>query len=311
MIYGHSQNLADAMPLIRKMRPEYWKAIDPDDTPAAECQGMGVKLIVRHFGVWDNAAIFVEHCRQQSWFPYAWAIETNNEPGVGDPEFMGDCVWRLRLLGKECIVGQWGNGHDGFPVPGATYYGCHEYGWPMVNTQAPWMAFRHESWFPAIQAQNPDAKLFITEFGVTQAAINGPDIGYKTGQLTPAQYWASLKAYDNALDESYVLGSFVFQTGGFSDWNTFEVLGTAVEVLMALQEPVPAPPEGGDMPYEFILGFKAKAEELGEAVVGVPEQDEFAYHESGTGQHLFTMQKSTKGVMVYVPGGSTLFLPGK
>ena len=71
--------------------------------------------------------------------------------------------------------------------------------------------------------------------------------------------------------------------------------------------PDPGPPNGGAMP-DYVLGIKAKADALGAAIVGEPEHDE-ASIPIGDGKVL-TLQKSTKGLFVYVTGGSVSFLPG-
>ena len=229
MLYGHSQDLARAMPLIRRMRPAYWKCIDPDVNSAAECQAMGVKLIVRHAGPWDGGEPenhitplgFVRRCKAQPWWPYAWAVETPNEPHPGDLDWLTSAVIAFTDAGKECVVGNWGTGWSGFHVPGAKWYGVHEYGWPLVETQAPWHARRYESWFPAVQAHTPDARLLITECGVTQAVEGRADVGWQTGP-SAAEYWGSLQDYA-ARWPFYVEAAFVFQVGGFADWATFEV----------------------------------------------------------------------------------------
>jgi len=135
MIYGHSQDLAAAMPLIRQRRPPYWKAIDPDMNSAHECAALGVKLIVRHHGPWDqsanafNAVQFYRSASAQPWFPFAWAVETPNEPFSGQdvPSWYvaeeAALVTLLRNAGKECVVCNRGTGHDGHYVPGARFYG--------------------------------------------------------------------------------------------------------------------------------------------------------------------------------------------
>lgn len=247
-IYGHSQRLSAAMPLIREQLPAYWKAIDPDLESARECFKLGVKLVVRHYGPWDDGdptvitpAAFVDHCLMQPWWPYAWAIETPNEPHAegklaieAHRDWMAEVVWRLHSIGKECIVGNWGTGWDGYDVPGATYYGCHEYGWPEVTSQSPWHAYRHRDWLL------DDATLFITECGVTQAVEGRADTGWHSGALTPEQYAESIREYVSGLDER-VAGVFVYQFGGFGDWASFECLGHPA--LEELSRPGGAPTE--------------------------------------------------------------------
>ena len=84
-IFGHSQNLAAALPLIERTRPPLWKAIllsDSDPVPAARCSELGVMLIVRPHPsdpATFDARRLVEYCQAQTWWPYAWAIESPNE----------------------------------------------------------------------------------------------------------------------------------------------------------------------------------------------------------------------------------------
>lgn len=242
-LLGHSQNssIHNAMPLIRRLKPEYWKAIDPPADVAKECQAMHVNLIVRHYGPWDNdwnafnPASFVEDCKQQAWWPYAAAIESPNEPHPGTADKMQELVRLLEAENKDCVVGNWGTGWSGFYVPGATYYASHEYGFPNILDQKPWQALRYRDWFHHILMKNPNAKLFITECGVTQAVTGGQDIGWSSDGRSAEDYWRySLLPYDAEIEKDpYVLKAFVYQFGGNPDWSTFECVGTAIEDLLA------------------------------------------------------------------------------
>lgn len=239
---GHSQNASihNAMPLIRRLKPEYWKCIDPPTDVVIECVQLGVKLIVRHYGPWDNdwnafnPREFVEDCKAQDWFDWIWAIETPNEPHPGTADKMSELVRLLAEEGTHCVVGNWGTGWSGFHVPGATYYASHEYGWPGLFSQIPWHALRYRTWFPQILKQNPNAKLLITECGVTQAVVGGQDIGWQSDGRSPEDYWKySLLPYAKEIArDPYVLGAFIYQFGGNPDWATFECVGTSLEELL-------------------------------------------------------------------------------
>lgn len=235
------------MPLIRRLKPKWWKVIDPPMDAAKECYDLGVKLIVRHYNQqWDNdfdsfdPVLFVNSCKQQAWWPYVWALESPNEPHPGTPDKMSILVSLLKSNNKECVVGNWGTGWSGFFVPGATYYACHEYGWPEILSQASWhtenQALRYRHWFPKILERNPNAKLFITECGVTQKAVNvhAEDIGWRSDGRLAEDYWKySLLPYAKEIEKDpYVLGAFVYQLGGNSDWITFECIGTVIEELL-------------------------------------------------------------------------------
>lgn len=57
---------------------------------------------------------------------------------------------------------------------------------------------------------------------------------------------------------------------------------------------------------EFVLGMKAKADELGAAVVGEPLEDEHYFPDGTT-----SLQVTTRGVMIYSKAGNVVhFLPG-
>jgi len=321
-LYGHSQDLARALPLIRRIRPEYWKAIDPDPESARKCAEMDVKLIVRHYGPWDNGEPekvippdhFVTECVRQPWWPYAWAVETPNEPHPGKVGWLTDAVMYMEGAGKECVVGNWGTGWDGFYVPGARLYSGHEYWWDSLEDQFMYHLLRHQDlgqapghggWFEReVLPRNPQAKLLITEFGVTHAVEGGPDVGWTTGDEDPT-YLSGIQWYLSQL-KPYVEGVFLYQVGGNPDWKTFEVLGTPIEEwfiqhhLQTNENTNVSQVEKEVTVPEFRLGFKAEADRLWYQVVGDPISDE-TYIGDG-----FSYQFTSKGIMFYDKSSNTV-----
>lgn len=321
LLYGHSQDLAAALSLIEHLRPAYWKWVGNDrheDLEAARrCYELGVRLIVRHYQpapVYD-AYDFVQECRSQPWWAWAWAVETHNEPFSGSEvpdwyvQFEAECVQWFRAFGKECVVGQRANGHDGHFVPGAQYYGTHEYGWPHPWSQHPWRLNRYRSWFPLVLEQNSDAHLFITECGVTQAVVDGPDVGFRAdGGPSAEEYWSGLLDYAGQFPP-YVLGAFVFQAGAYSDWATFEVLGTGVEHLWQPQPAPAAPPD--DLPFVLGPGMRDKATRLGQGITGAQRTGE-TYLKNPDGTDVYSFAVFEHGELRYYPGtGLTLWFPAQ
>lgn len=339
MLYIHAQRLDVVLPVLELSSCYYVKAIDPDLQSARRCKELGIRLIVRNsnansyigYALADPmaaAVAFVDECREKPWWEYAWGIETANEPFSGQEsvpqawvDFETEVVGMMRAYGKECIVGNRANGHDGYYVPGAIYYGIHEYGWPTVMSDAPWMALRYQSWFPDILARDSQARLLITEFGSTEAVIPGhndiswnrPDSG-----ISPDEYWTGITQYiDQVRQDSYVLGAFLFNWGIYPPWESFEHLNTIIESNFVSWWATPSEPEplqnnngGDDDMAEFVLGFKDIADRLGKDVIGEPEVDERTL-KNPDGSNVLTVQKTTKGLMVYMDGGQPIFLPGK
>lgn len=245
---GHSQNqgLGRASGLITASSAPYWKVIDPDPYQAAVIAAQGVKLIVRHNGIWDHdinttsPEDFCARCFDSPWWASAWAFETPNEPHPGSVEFFQYCVDFANYWEKEVVVGNWSTGNEGFYVPGAKYYACHEYGFPSIMSQAGDHALRYRNWFPAILEQNPEAKLFITECGVTKLVVEqvpepeGVSCGWQKF-MSAEEYVEGLREYLAQLQQDpYVIPyPALFQVGGNPDWWTFEGLHhSAVERLV-------------------------------------------------------------------------------
>lgn len=315
------------MHLLEQARPEFVLAVDPDPASARRCYELGIKVIARLSGPWDNGsphdvlspAAYVQECARNLPIPWVWAITTPNEPHPGDAGWLAKVVAGIQSLGVECVVGNWGTGWDGFYVEGARFYASHEYGWPHPWSQHPWHLNRHRSWFPAIVERNPTAKLFISECGVTNAVTGGTDVGFRAdGGPTIDEYWSGLLDYADQFPW-YVVGAFLFNWAGYPPWETFEHLGTDIEGWMARlweQTPSESPqnelqghPEeqngDADMP-QFQLGNKAEAERLAALGidVGEPLMDE-EYDQYGN-----SYQATSKGEMkYYVKLGLSAFFP--
>lgn len=252
------------MPLIERARPAWWKWIgnarEEDLICAAILDGLGVRLVVRHAGMdgrdWreataenpeGTAAEFVAQCREQPWFPMAWAVETPNEPAPVwecTPQyvrFMGECVRLFEQDGKECIAGNFGTAQGAPPaVLGARHYGVHWYFGDGMLWPDPLEALAQE--LPQ------DARIWVTEAGFTAALGTdvppGQDTGYGwRGRISPAHYADMLIRRDQ--DAQRILGGryaglAVFQAGADADWAaTFETAGGDVERLLWPEDAAP------------------------------------------------------------------------
>lgn len=245
------------MPLIQRLAPlglQYWKCIDPPADAAKAIADLGVRLVVRHNfdgpeqvggGVWANQ--WLDEVKAADWLPYAWGVETANEPFPGNdvppwwPLEESIIVRELAKLGKEVIVCNRGVGHDGYYVPGARWYGAHEYDFPYLLTNTPYLTLRYRRWFTSVLSRRPDARLLLTEFGVTHAVVdNYPDVGYRSIGQSPEVYWdSSIKPYLEKLVGDDVEAAFLYQVGGLhngegdKNWESFECVGTVIEDRMA------------------------------------------------------------------------------
>lgn len=313
MLYLHTQRLRDVMHIVEQTNPAYIKAIDPDPESARRCMELGVRIIARHAGPWEGGAPqdsispseFVQECMLQPYSQYVWAFETPNEPHPGDADWMATCVQLFRVRSVECVVGNWANGWDGFLVPGATYYACHEYGWLFVTSQQPYMAFRHRGWFEnGVLRQNPNAMLFVTEFGVTQLAWNaqGEDIGWQTLPSNDHQaYWDSVVEYVEGLQRKpYVLGAFLYNWAVYPPWETFEHVGTSFEQevmrLSTVRQLVPTDPVTEEQTEEVTVpdyhdigpGIATKARQLGMDYTGMQLSEKEIYLKDGKGNDTYS-----------------------
>lgn len=279
MLVGHSQRLSAALQLIQRMRPPYWKIIGndaPDDLAAlSECVRLGVEMVIRlntDNGHWlrriseagpeQAAAEYVAEYQRQPWY-YATAAgftETLNEPfpfwelTSSYVAFEAECVRLFAADGRRTIVNNFGAMQEGHHVPGALYYGHHRYksrkpGWPDAQGNAP-LVF---PWWRSILQQQPDAKLFITEVGLSDAlGTDVPpgrdnDYGWRHSGVDAFWYWQELRWHEEQMKTvpGYAGASFVFQFGGQEEgegnWRSFECLGSDIEAHMVAQtEPKPS-----------------------------------------------------------------------
>lgn len=305
---------------------EYVVLLDPPGDAARDISALGVKIIARHYTTYDfspdtaraafgwlsaqaKAGEFVQECSVQPWYEHVWALMT--PPAMVNTSTPDLFPWAIafwqeaqRLFagdGKECLVGNWSNTHHGFLVLGAKYYGCQEYGgegWPLVTIPT-----HYREWFPQVLSQDPDAKLFVLECGVTALEApqevkdgydhsndgpgkHGLDIGYRGGHGIPAvgsgEFLAPLLAYAQELEaDAYVLGGAAFGYGMNPDWESHDTAGdTVVEEGLILAMIDSGPQDGliGGIPmpvpeYGFaglFDGFDALVAEIGVARVGKP-----------------------------------------
>lgn len=300
-IYGQSQDGAAALPLVLAKRPEYWKLIDPDVEVIRQMAEAGVKVVVRWTG-WDKkpwgrvsetpprlAALFeFSTIKLQPWYPYAWAIETPNEPmPVWDCtlwyiKFMEEFARLCEAAGKECIVGNFGCGQGELPLINAKYIGVHTY--RGVNRWSDDSEAERLIGFP------DDQKFFVTELGYTAAlettVAPGRDNEYGWRNYLAATGMQTVITSSDKADQQNkgYQGSFVFQFGANPDWQSFECLGVPeLESLISAREETPVAEGNG---YEFKFGFKAKADELGLDTAFTEETylgDGFSYQLGGKG----------------------------
>lgn len=234
---GHSQNdgLRRALPLIARLKPETWVALDPPGDAAHAVKTQGTRLIVRHYwqpydfnegGVREAmaddplvaAVRFVMDCEAQSWWPSAWAVMT--PPAMAVPtsppdllewaiQFQGWVYVLLREQARECIVCNVPNQNHGYYIPSPkpqhpdpNNYGCQEYFWD-PNTSG---LTEYRAWFPQkILTRNPQAKLYILECGATALLANPPaqpDDGASHGADIGFRGGSGVQA----LDRDYFLG---------------------------------------------------------------------------------------------------------
>jgi hypothetical protein len=344
MIFLHTEKINELLPLLaRKPAPSYGGrntgrvlALNPDASSCGQAMSWGYNVIGRAEGPWDGTG-------WQQITPSQWAdamvgrlplddlygITLPNEPNDGDAYWMAQAVREIRQRRPHLMVyvGQWANGHDGFPIPvdpqdlDHIVYSSHSYGRPdkpeMVMYQSDWLALRHRRWWPAVLAVQPNARFAITEFGCTEAAPdfeNGGAVGDDIGYLDRPgfdfdRYWASCVALDQAEPE---VDKFLYEFGAHPKWETMDGLGTPLEDKWVAYQPAPTeppePPIGGDEMPEFVLGFADLAAELGTAVVGHPQVDEKTL-KNPDGSNVLTVQMTDKGMMVYMDGAQPLFLP--
>lgn len=316
----HTQQLEKCMPLIRQKKPGYVVAIDPDLASVVECRSLGVRVIARMYdrlldgGNAENFISpddYIKQLAEKPWFSPdgVWGVTTPNEPHPGSVEFLETIVGGVEERGIWCVVGNWGTGWDGFYVPGATYYGCHEYGWPHVTSQQPYQAYRHSNfnnhdreqpgagWFEKLVIpRNGNARLFITEFGVTRAASGASeDVGYHSADMDHVLVALDYRGYVAGL-KPYVLAAAAFNFASYFPYESFELLGTAVENTITGRVEHQINAEANEE-LVFSLGFKELYEKLGHDVVGNPTT-RLTYTESLFGGSM-AIQLTERGYMLW------------
>lgn len=256
MLYGHSQNLTAAMPLIERIRPPVWVWIgnsnESDLFNASYCGVLGIKLVVRHAGMdgvdWKAESIldpyglaqrYVNDCKAQPYWHAAWAFTSPNEP-VPIPEtpleylvFLSECVRLFEAAGKQCIVGNFGTGQGVPPVvPGARHYGVHWY----FGSEMLWA----DSLMALSRDLPQDAQIWVTEAGFTAALGTdvppGQDNAYGWRGRVAAEDYATWLVNRNS-DAVRILGNryrgmAVFQAGADPDWSQFQVLDSPIEWVL-------------------------------------------------------------------------------
>lgn len=258
MLTGHSQgeSIHKVRSIIESANPEYWVVIDPPEE--VKHYFVRTKWIVRHYyrydfnpdNVYQDAEnLSPERAAQVFVTDYLASAQLTPWAVMAPPAmpyipwtvlFQAECVRLFAHIGINFIASNQPTGNDGFFVPGALYYGCQEYGWPYIMSQAPWHALRYQEWFPArVLAQRPDARLFILEAGTTYLnagdyspepsgdAPHGRDIGFLGGYGVPgveiSSYDRSVQEYANiARFQGYVEAVVLYQYGANDDWSTFE-----------------------------------------------------------------------------------------
>lgn len=172
----------------------------------------------------------------------------------------------LRDAGLEAVAMNVGAGNfsdgrvwlDHFPgtLETCTYLGFHEYGWPTMwpddPTRSGTSCLLYRQVMPPIRERyGHKHKVIITECGLARMYFDtgAGDVGWRYPDgPSPEDYWASLKWYNEELNEDpYVLGGCIFQVGHGPRWETFETLGTPI--IGWLQELV----EQQEVPEEVVV----------------------------------------------------------
>jgi hypothetical protein len=111
------------------------------------------------------------------------------------------------------------------------WYGAHEYDWPRLDDPhwVGWLALRYRNWLSSLPEQ---ARVVITECGLTQATHSGPDTGWRSG-VSAQEYLRNIFWYDSQLQQDQqVVGACVYMLGCADDWATFELLGDVADGMV-------------------------------------------------------------------------------
>jgi GH25 family lysozyme M1 (1,4-beta-N-acetylmuramidase) len=131
----------------------------------------------------------------------------------------------------------------------------HQYGWPTMETAAPWLSLRHRKVYEGEPSHGwpglPEhlrLPLVITETGLDGGIQTA---GWKqgwNGHIEPHEYREQLRRYDRELrKDKYILGAAIFCCGNVSaDWSSFEIWPDVARSLAENADPLYRDPDLGD-----------------------------------------------------------------
>lgn len=246
----------------------------------------------------------------EEWFLPLNELQFVRENGAPFPGYaeMAENLRRLRLelrkrfngSGVKLMFPAWVPSDDGDHL--AEWY-AEASAWDAIAVHCYGAADTMRDRYQSYRTAFPNHPIMVTEWNANH---EGHD------ERAALQMWGLIGATDPLfLGATY----YIWETknpgeGDLSIWGNDERLALFLSPPVLAPSPLPAPepepePTGGDMP-EYQFGFKAKAEELGAAVVGKPLEDEYY-----VGDH-HSFQMTEKGLMVYSKQANTVkFLPGK
>src|SRR3990167_3112584 len=267
----HTERLTLRRPLLARKEVPYTGLVLALNPSAGDCIAAhihGYKVIGRAEGAWDgdgwqsiSPAEYANALGSRLPMDNLYAVTLPKEPNDGDAVWRAQAVREIRSRWPHLyvIVGQWANGHDGFPVPvdpqdlDHIIYGFHGYGRPdkpeQVLYQAQDLALRHRRWIPAVLREQPFARFWCTEFGCTMAAPDfenngavGPDIGLLDQEgFDFGAYIRSILIFMWELqqdEDTFTLPqieAFLFEADAFEKWASMDIRRTPVETWWVQQ----------------------------------------------------------------------------
>lgn len=250
-------------------------------------------------GLWDQADRYNEWTAQFGLLMYvegcptvAYNFATGNPSGyapVGAPrdEFL------------EGLRAYWDHYLDGLRE--SDYLGLHEYGWPTMQTDAPWQTLRHRFVWEILPA-DCRKPILITECGLDDGGRNGGrNLGWQSQGISEQDYLRQSSLWVAELSrDPYVFGAHIFHAGSADPgWDSFSVLGcdqVADYIRNQPRQEAPMP----DEPLTYSFGF-ADLHDAHPDVVGEPVSRQLDV----PGEASF--QRTTKGVLTYTPAEGPRF----